>query len=296
MNVKSRIIRTAAPVSESHLADFNPFELANAIISWRTDRQDSYYTRYLRSSSIYGICTREHAIGYFNGFPMQRGFESNALHAVFAIGHAVHYWLQNSPSFFGDKLVGWWECSACGRAVFGRHPKRSCRNCGAFSSAIRYREHFIKVADPLWGTGHIDLFIELEPGKVFVCDIKTIDGESFKKLAQPLIANVYQVIDYLMLLDYDKSLPIKIVDNRAILLYIPKSFQATCFPAKAFFVDRTEVIEDAICKKRTGFAEAIKTGSLPEPLEECVESGFASYRARSCAFNEKCKFNYDNGG
>lgn len=294
MNVKNRLIRTVLPRNASIISESDPFKLANSIISWRASDRSSYYTRYLRSSSIYSCCIREHAIGYFDGLTVQEGFKPAALQAVFAIGHAVHSWLQNSPEFLGAKLLGWWECSACGRSVFGRHQRRSC-SCGAFSTAFRYREHAIKIGEPLWGTGHIDLLLELEPGHVFVCDIKTIDGDAYKKLDRPMIAHVYQLIDYLLLLDYDTSLPIKVVDDRAILLYIPKSFQAASFPSKAFWVERSEVIEDALRKKRTRFADAIRTGSLPKPLDECVSSNFASFRARSCPFSERCKLD-TNGG
>lgn len=291
MNIKNRFIRTVVSGNNngSIIDESDPFRLARSLISWRSNREDEYYTRYLRSSSIYQVCIREYALGYFDGLTLEKNFEPAALHAVFAVGHAVHSWLQNSYEFFGAKLLGWWECSACGHVVFGRHQKHPCPMCAAMSRAFFYREHSIKIGEPLWGTGHIDLFLEIEPGYIVVCDIKTIDGNAFKKLDNPLISNVYQVTDYLMLLDYDTTLPVTIVNDRALLLYVSKSYQTSSFPAKAFWVKRDEVIENAIQQKRTRFAEAIRTGKLPDPLEECMSSRFLSFRARNCPFSEKCK-------
>jgi len=282
----ARYIRTLnqSPATNS---DTDSFLLAHSIIDWNSVRDKRSYSGYLRSSSIHDSCIREQIIGLHEHVEVSENV-SLQLAATFEIGNAVHFWLQNEHRFFKDRLIGWWECLACGDITFGRKPKSRCTSCGALSRAVRYREHEIKVKEPVRGIGHVDLFLETSKGNIEICDIKTIAGDKFLTLEEPLIQNQYQVIDYMLLMELDNNLPVKVNTESSIVLYIPKAHQAKNFPAKAFRVKKRKEIVDSIMKKRIKFTNSVKDGMVPEPLKCCISSNFTGYRAKSCPVLRKC--------
>jgi rubrerythrin len=267
--------------------------LAHEIIRWESDETQPKYTGYLRSSSIYDACVRELVLGFFEGIEKKERIP-HGLWATFAIGHAVHFWLQNKPHFFGPRLLGWWECLACGHVLFGRRPSIRCPQCSALPRAFVYREHTIKMKTPYRASGHVDAFLQFSDGKVKICDIKTIAGDKFQSLSSPLVSNVYQVIDYMILTDEGNTFPVAVDTSEAILLYIPKGHQATLFPAKAFKVPRKPVVEKTIRDMREVFTRAIEERFYPEPLEECVLTDFMGNKARRCPLQSLCKEKYDD--
>ncbi len=273
----------------------DPYALAHKLINWSSKSSAIVYSRYLRSSTIYDSCVREQALGYMHSERFHYKHVPVSMSATFEIGNAVHFWLQNQPKFFGDRLIGIWTCLACGSSRFGRRPKTKCLKCGASPSSSVYTELTLKVGPPLYGQGHVDLLLEVDPGRIYICDIKTIAGDSFKALDEPLIQNVYQVVDYMLLMlnGGAKDIPVSVQTDKALVLYVPKAHQSTAFPGKAFWVQRDGFIEEAILSKRRQFAKAVETGKLPEPLTECKASKFAAYRSRQCALMELCKKTYE---
>lgn len=262
--------------------------LAKKVISWQRADAPFAYPGYLRSSSLYDVCLREQVLGFLEGASASAKHPVG-LTATFEIGHAVHFWLQNQYHFFGERLLGWWECTACGARKFGRKPLHRCLRCGALPYAFRYTEHGIKLSEPYRATGHVDLFVEISGDLPRICDIKTIDGKRFSALEGPLVEHVYQVTDYLILMDYDTAFPIKVSTEEAIVLYISKTHQSRSFPAKAYYVRRRPEVEAWIRSVRRRFTQAVTERVPPEPLEECVLTAFEGARARRCPLQALCK-------
>jgi hypothetical protein len=125
---------------------------------------------------LHDVSVRERVLGYRSHAFFKRAINAN-LHLTFALGHAIHDYLQNTVVNFGDKRFGWWKCAACGHKYFGRFPKHDCGGCKAPKKAIRYEEHSIKMEDPFRTTGHIDSFMEVEPSSIRVVDFKTKNND-----------------------------------------------------------------------------------------------------------------------
>jgi len=147
---------------------------------------------------------------------------------------------------------------------------------------------------PYRASGHVDAFLQFSDGNVKICDIKTIAGDKFQTLSDPLISNVYQVIDYMVLMEEANTFPVAVDMNEAILLYVPKGHQARLFPAKAFRVSRKPAVERTIRDMREVFTRAIEERFYPEPLEECVLTDFMGNKARGCPLQNLCKEKYDD--
>jgi len=133
-----------------------------------------------RASGLYSCCIRKHVLGTLFK-RREKSFVSFKDKILFGYGNAIHYWLQNSPDIFGDRRVGWWECSACGETIhFGKFPEvDNCRKCSARRDAFIYREHALE-ADSF--SGHPDMFLDCG-GAIRLAEFKSINGSDFEQPA-----------------------------------------------------------------------------------------------------------------
>ncbi len=266
----------------------DPQMLAHRLMDLESKKEQKFPDRSLRMSSISTVCVRGHLLAYRNNIPSTE-FLPVGMRETFAIGNALHLYLQNSQDFLGDKRLGWWKCLACGSKTFGRKPQKNCSVCGAAARAIQYHEHALRMPDDIPVSGHVDCFLEVAPGDIRILDFKTINGEDFATLKAPKADHVMQVIGYMKFIQYDDNFPVKVNSDKGLLLYISKKHTVKNFPFKVFHVKRMKVFEDVIDKKVAEVTHGLKDPSyLPEPLEKCVKTKFESSTSRYCPVGMEC--------
>lgn len=240
-----------------------------------------------RASGLYSACIRKHVLGtLFNR--KEKSYVSFKDKILFGYGNAIHYWLQNTPDIFGDRRLGWWECSACKKTVkFGRFPERETCKCGAHRDAFVYREHVLQEE---FFSGHPDMFLDCGDGIARVAEFKSINGSDFENLTVPLINNVWQLSSYMDRCSRDKSLPIRIDGSKGYLFYITKRLKKEVFPLKGFVVKRDPDLLSRINQKIDQYAKAIKSRSLDQlpELDMACQRNPQSYQARNCAVQYEC--------
>lgn len=267
----------------------DPQLLAHAILNLGVERTEVQYPAYLRVSMLHDVCVKERVLGYRSN-AMFKKVVNTSLQFTFDLGHAIHDFLQNSDKYFGDTRVGWWKCSACGHKYFGKFPQMSCQSCSAPKRAIRYSEHSIRMEDPFRTTGHIDSFIEVTPGSFRLCDFKTINGDDFEKLKAPKGDHLIQVSAYQMLMEHDKTLPIKIHPTKGFVIYLSKKHTVKSLPIKVFHTTRNQVTDNYITNILSAFTEAINDPSvMPPPHIQCEQTNYTCYRAKNCAMLAECR-------
>lgn len=288
-----RALRVPAPSDDlrelrSVDAVTDPQLLAHAVIALEPRREDHQYPPRLRCSGLHQVCVREQLIGFRENLT-RRTYNDTGLQVTFDIGNAIHFYLQNSPRYFRDTALGWWECAACGYRYFGRRRKKRCPECRAHARAFFYQEHFMKLDAPYPLSGHPDLLLEVHPGDVRVTEIKTINGEDFDGLQRPLSDHVMQVHGYLLGLPHDHRLPMRVHAKRALILYVSKGMKARSLPMKAFHVTRQPHVVRAIEADLHQFQRGLEDGDyLPDTRQECVAADWKRGRARRCAASELC--------
>lgn len=256
---------------------------------YKTDSDYSGYDGYMRASTIAVACPREEYLGYkYNLVRRDMAASDPSLRVVFDIGTAVHKFIQNNRSYFGDSRIGWWKCLACGSKVFGRMiDSMSCERCGAGISAIEYHEHSFRLDSPVRVSGHVDMLVDFG-GAVRILDIKTIDRDAFLDLDTPHHNNVLQVICYMNYINMS-GIPVKVAEDYALLLYVSKGYTKNSFPMKCFVVKNDEFLFRSVEAKLKAFTDAVNYGILPKPMDECVRSDFSVYRAKVCPASDVCK-------
>jgi len=248
--------------------------------------------KYPRASSIASACMRLHVLGtiYAKQTKQWTGVSSRI---TFGIGNAIHWWIQNTPDVLGDKRRGWWRCQACNRVLgFSAPPKKKCKFCGARPEAIIYHEHYMKVQNGLFLTGHPDMFIE-KNSMFRITEIKSITGEIFPKLVAPLADHEYQLQSYMWGCQQEGAGPPVLVDSEVgYIIYVSKKQETKQLPIKMFLVRRDKSKIKRIREKLKLYADGVANFPelLPNPVDECVRGEFKCYRARTCPALGECVY------
>jgi predicted RNA-binding Zn-ribbon protein involved in translation (DUF1610 family) len=247
-----------------------------------------------RASSIYDCCVRFHSIGYKCQFP-DYSITNVASRIVFSLGNGIHSWLQNTSDVLGMNRVGWWRCKSCGNRLWQEGPvETSCPTCGAFKEAREYDEHNLSTKSPYLSTGHPDMFINVD-GFYRVVEVKTIAGDAFDKLFLPLIEHKWQIQHYMWGCSSDNTLPVQIDPGVGYILYISKKPSWKTLPYKMFVEVKDTNILRGIKKKLSDFTKSLKEPHYTPPLKECLESGWASTKAKWCSMKGHCRGFYEEG-
>lgn len=240
-----------------------------------------------RASSLYDACMRMHVLGVkLNRSRKEVVGLSGRI--IFGYGNAVHYWIQNSPDFFGDNRIGWWRCSACGKVrYFGKPPKKPCKSCGASVQATIYHEHRILINDPWQISGHPDLFL-LKDGVLRVVELKTMNGSEFAGLVVPKIEHQWQIQAYMSGCGgtLPKTAP-EFDNSKGYVVYISKLVRPGEFPIKFFTVHRDEALLSRVREKVGLYEKGIKEGKLPPMLPACQRNP-QGYKTRNCPVARDC--------
>jgi hypothetical protein len=243
----------------------------------------------LRMSEIDSACIREWIIGNrLDGTAKKVFYFPTCIQLD--LGSALHYHLQNSESYFGDSLYGFWYCLACGRRRrFGIRPTENCEYCGAKPKATVYDEYMFRLSGdaPVYVVGKIDLILKVD-GKFRFGEIKTYSGD-IKKFADG--AHAMQLSGYIDFHRYDKSetkLPITIDRSVGYLIYVSKK-QAGKDTVLSFPVRPTAASLTPVREKASAFTLGVREGILTEPLQPCINAKWEAGRAKTCPMSLHCK-------
>jgi hypothetical protein len=251
-----------------------------------------------RASSLFNACLRMHAIACKSKKTYYRtDYQSPDSLMIFDIGSAVHYLIQNTPAFFGDRRIGRWVCSACGEFLyFGLPPKNNCPKCGALPAAILYQEHGFKPIVPFYCSGHVDLFLNIQGGLPRILDAKTMGEDEFYKLKAPVAKDEIQLVTYMILAEKDTTIPMKIDTHNAFVFYVCKRTKRDSLPYKMFRIRRTPALEESVKSRLSVFRSGMENfpKNIPEPQKVCLgNQPFDTYTAKSCPCLSECRNLYE---
>ena len=140
-------------------AEGDPRKLSRTLIGMN-DRVKTKGFAYMRMSELESVCPRECVIHNRNNHRVT-DVANFASVVQMDQGSAMHWWVQNSETYFGNRRIGFWKCYACGDKYFGAPPTGPCMNCGAHQSAIFYEEYWFRLDTPALVTGKLDLILRV---------------------------------------------------------------------------------------------------------------------------------------
>ena len=270
----------------------DPRKLPHHLLNNYGGRRSERRYKNLRLSEIDGACPREWVLGhllnltYFQNVPMANLWQMN-------MGSILHWYIQNDPAFFGDKLIGYWKCRACGyNRRFGTRPAEPCEKCHAHPRVTEYDEYMFRLSTPYRVVGKIDLILRIAPRIYRFGEIKTCS----KDMMSPDGGHVAQTASYNFFSRYDDKLPIQIDRSTCYIFYFNKKFDFKG-PVKTFTVRPTERLINPLKAKAAMITEGVVTKTLPLPLSQCVSVDFSSNsgRPKRCGIAKNCKQYYDMG-
>ena len=285
-----RVLRIGAKPPTSDLDGVtNPQLLAHRLLNLDKRVEDKGYSRRLRLSGIAGVCVRERLLGLRHGISFKQTTDIG-LTVTFDFGTAAHGYFQNAPEYFGKSLIGWWRCEACRHKVFGRRQMVNCSKCGALPAASRYAEHMLRLPEDVPAVGHPDAFLEIAQGDIRIAELKSIAWTDFSKLSAPQAEHAMQVTGYMHYSGMDETLPIRVNQERGLIIYISKSCGPGSTPFKAFHVEKNPIFLSHIHEKVDLFKRGLEDESfLPAPLSRCLAVEFQRSPATSCPVVNLCR-------
>ena len=287
-----RKLRIRVPASRIGIADIDsvtdPSMLAHRLMNLEGLSERRHFDHRLRMSAMHDVCVRGQLLGLRHNVARTERLPLS-MRVTFDLGNAIHFFFQNAAGYLGGNRMGWWQCLACGRRVFGRRPVRKCQGCSASDRAFQYVEHALHMPADVPVSGHIDGFLEVAPGDIRIVDFKTINGEDFDRLTGPKPEHSIQVNGYMHYIQRDDRLPVRVNGERGLLLYISKKHAVRSLPFKMFHVRREKMFIDVIERKVAEFRRGLEDAAyLPEPLQSCAAAQFKSAACRSCAVYSFC--------
>ena len=268
----------------------DPVKLSYYLIQATNDRKKEMRYRSLRLSEIDGACPREYVLGrlldlsYWSSVRFSNRWQMD-------MGSVLHWKIQNDPDYFGDKIVGYWKCMACGYPRrFGVKPQEPCEQCKAHPRVTEYDEYMFRLKSPYRVVGKVDLILRVAPRVYRFGEIKTCSED----LDSPVGWHVAQAASYTYFSRYDDSLPIQIDRSTCYLFYFNKKFNWKS-PTKTFTIKPTAALIDPLKEKAALITNCIKEKTLPAPLVNCINNNFAKGRASKCGIAKECKKKFDMG-
>lgn len=244
----------------------------------------------IRLSEIDGCCPREYNLGNLLNLQYVDYARFSNLWQM-DMGSAMHWHVQNSPSYFGKKLVGWWRCRACGfTRRFGVRPEEPCEQCLAHPRVTEYKEYMFRISNPVRVVGKVDLILRVAPRVYRYGEVKTVSENK----ESPVGRDVAQLASYTYFSRYDNSLPITIDRSTAYLFYFNKKFNWSS-PVKTFVVKPTEKLMKPMVTKAQAVTDAINEKRLLPPLQKCIASKFKGGKAKNCGIVKDCQKYFDRG-
>ena len=252
----------------------DPVALTRAICNTSGRSQQSGYN-YPRASEMDGACAREWVLGMSTDIKRQVSVHFGQK-MVFGIGSAIHNYYQNSKALFSTNN-GWWKCWGCDTVLyFGQKKDENCTHCGALQKAIRYKEHYYSLTDPIYSVCKYDLILNVASDRFRIGDIKGV-GDADMPLNG---SDVMQVCSMLFTSQYDTSLPVTIDPNIGYLFYISKKMNFKK-AVRTFKVELTDVIRESLAEFYMMVKRGVDEGMVPPIPNTCNNA-----KKKKCPFAE----------
>jgi hypothetical protein len=208
------------------------------------------------------------------------------------MGSVLHWFVQNNPKCFGNRVVGWWQCRACGYTRrFGVKPEEPCEQCNAHPRVTEYKEYMFRLVSPYHVVGKVDLILRVHPGTYRFAEVKTCSED--KK--SPDGEHISQIASYTYFSKFDAdNLPINIDRSTSYLVYFNKKF-VWGGPVKIFTVKPTEALMNPIVEKISAITDGINSRTLVPPLTKCLTSKWKKGKAKSCGVANECQKYFEQG-
>ena len=264
----------------------NPALLSRFFFDQTQEKQKDNYHPWLRPRDVFSGCLRERILGIRNKLSIENSIQP-ALKSAFDFGKIAHFTLQNDPSYFGDNLIGYWECQACGHKIFGVRPKVNCVKCNAKKEAILYHEFWLKLSGKYKVNCRPDAIHNIDGLGYVIGDIKTIEGDGFFNLDSPKPHDAGQVAFYATLIN-QSGFPVEVLEDVAFIHYVAKS--KARYPYKTFRIDINPATKKLIIESVILFSYYIDNhDKLPKRHGECIDSDMKGRRAKKCIVADICK-------
>lgn len=270
----------------------DPRQLPKHLLDVTGGRRKERRYQSLRLSEIDAACPREWVLGhclnlyYMDNTPFANLWQMN-------MGTVLHHFVQNDPGYFGNRLVGWWQCKACGHIRrFGVRPEEPCEKCHAHPRVTEYHEYMFRLTKPYRVVGKIDVILRVAPRVYRFGEIKTCS----KDMENPVGKDVAQTLSYNYFSRHDDKLPITVDRSVSYLFYFNKMFNFKA-PVKTFKVMPTERAIAPLKTKASMITTGIANKELPDALRACIATNFSknSGRARSCGIPDECRKHFERG-
>jgi len=255
---------------------------------------------WLRVSSIGGVCPRQEVLASRMNVVRQEGISPD-LGMVFAMGHALHWGMQNIVMPATGRFVGSWRCTWCGE-IYGSlkeglmaRPDR-CVRCGAHagevprvnnkpdydvrSDAFVFMEEWVGDHGYMIG-GHPDgYFVDGDPANftdddVIVLEFKSCSESNYAKYKKaPDFMHVIQAQVYLWLTGF----------RRGKIIYVNKGkfgMEGVVEHDISYDEESVSLVKAAIKEIREG----LSGGKIPD-REACADSNCP--RANACEVSKAC--------
>lgn len=247
-------------------------------------RHDSGYSHV--SSLLRGMCARRTRFQDESGQP-EYDWASGPQRIVWKIGRAVEKHIRDSyiKGIKGKGVIGKWACKCERTTMDGEFQKSSacafCRTAPTEYVEITLFDHEAGIC------GNPDLLAVMgKDGKLYVIEVKSMNGEEFDELAAAKPDHVFQGAAYRRLLiknGYEN------VSEKILVVYATKKYSFRGSPYKPFMVnvDKPEInaVLDGIWENARLIRRSRIDGVIPERTE-CVSP--SSPQAKKCAFVTDC--------
>ena len=247
----------------------------------------------MRLSEVDDLCPREWVIGHLTDNPRMDTHHFSTV-CMMDMGSSLHHWIQNSPVYFGERLLGYWRCLACNNIRrFGVRPTEPCEVCNALPAATQYEEWMCRMEKPYRVVMKLDAILRMSQNVYRFGDIKTTG----KEVLAPAGKDVAQLVGYMFFYQFvpeEKKLPVPIDTSCGYLFYFTKIFNVRA-PVKTFAVRPNQTLCNALQAKAEYFTIGVDEGILPPPINVCLGTAFTGTRARSCAQCSACSTLYNRG-
>lgn len=242
------------------------------------------YQDKIHASDVYDFCARRLVLSRNTGKGIVKApVASYGTYITFEIGNYVQQLVIES---LVNNIIAHWECLSCKRDWYGLRPPK----CACGSLWFHYNELGFSI--PLGAVdivGHIDIFYKLPSGKIIPVEVKSIDGDRFDKLVEPLTSNEIQVQTYLWGLCHKKAaIPSWLVDRYRIdstvgaIIYVSKAHRYD--PLKVFPVQLSKVHSASMSVIEREMKAYSKNGKIPNRI--CNTRLFPM--ARKCSLVDEC--------
>lgn len=235
---------------------------------------------YIHASALPGLCPRQHVLMVSLGIRVDERI-TGAHRVMWTVGRAVEQHIRDQLiDGYPSSIFGLWSC-LCGSVQHRGHKPhdKHCTGCG--TPATNYNELTL-TSDEYGVTGNPDIILRHEGAYVPV-EIKSMTGEDWKALKQPMGNHLAQVSSYRRLME-EVGMP---VHNDVVVVYCSKHFNWGS-PYKEFHTNASTTQNTDAIAHLFNKAKQVKEATPDKLPPRTVCSSRNSKRAKACPVADTC--------